>query len=1197
MSKQAYKSIKNKIIRWLLLIVFSIVIPIEFFDFYQQKQQMQVELGNLLEQKAQRLTENIQLPLWELDTVWVDKVISTEMLDKQVYAIQIESEEQLFAGKQRDQQWHLMNTTTAIEGTYLSKQSEIVRKGESIGTVKLYITQQFFDQKLLSLALFKTIKILLLSLLLIGVLHRLLTQIVIYPIQNILGIVDAIASGNYNLKAAKVKQNDEIGRLYIAMQQMSSSLKQASESAIAVTEGDYSHQLKVRGPDDLFALSMNKMTDSLSEVVKQIEVISLGDYHSQLAPRSKNDTLGIATQRMTLSLKHFNQQNQEQIWLEKSIVELTEVLRNAKTTDELAESIINLLCRTMDAKVGALFLVDQGFQHNSLTLTSSFAYTVNEDLDSNSSHVLIGEGLIGQVAKERKRIIMDNMHQQSIKIKTGLFNFSPQSIIITPFSFKHEIQGVIEMGFNTSIADIQLLFLDRIQDAIASAFDSIYNKNRLSKALQQSQVFSEELQISNEELTIKTEALEFQTIELQASERISLKRAQELEESNRYKSEFLANMSHELRTPLNSLLILAKLLTDNQQGNLTNDQVESAQVIQSSGQHLLELINEILDLSKVEAGHMNVTPSQVNFSELSQILNQRFLPLANEKQLNFQISQSNTLNNTFYSDRKKVDHILTNLIANAIKFTSQGSVSLSIDYHIDQQDAQESKKWITFKVTDTGIGIADEQINAIFSSFHQVESSYNRRYGGTGLGLSIALAYTKLLNGKLEVQSKIDKGSVFTLYLPEQIESNKNKTPASVEQKQTPQLIEQPVHNEFFADDRHDISENDKVLLVLEDDLEFAKILYQQIKSLGYPCLVCNNANAALLLIERHYIIGIILDLCLPGMSGKEFLQRLKASKNMQHIPVHVMSVKENEQELWQKDLVGYLSKPVTQDQIHQALQVLKHFEPEQLKQLLLIENDLEQQKLLSFLLKDEHVAIKIVSTPDQGIQQIKQQAFDCIIIDIDLFDNKEHHFLHHITQEKSIKIPLIIIYTDRELSDYEAIELQKCTNSLILHSKQTPERLKDEVTLFLHSIEQKQLPSNEAFEPTSDKQLTNKTLMIVDDDMRNGYALAKALRGTGLEVIIASSGQSALEHLANKDTMIDIILMDIMMPEMDGFETIRKIRLNPSLEKLPIIAITAKAMPEDKDQCLQAGANDYLLKPIDLTLLLSTIKTWLKTQ
>jgi len=1191
MNKPIYKSIKHKIILWLLILVFSIVIPVEFFDYHQQKQKINAELKSLVEQKIYRLQDNLQLPLWELDTVWVEKVIAAEMLDEQVYAIQIESDNQLFAGKVRNEQWQLVNITKPITGAYLTENREIQRKDETIGVIKLYITHKFLDEQLSSLLLLKILKILILNLFLVGVLHRLLNKLVIDPIQSMLEVINEIANGNYKHNIKRVEENDEIGLLAIAMQRMSDNLKHASEAATAVAEGDYSHRITVRGPDDLFALAMNKMTISLSEVVKQIDIISLGDYQTHLTPRSENDTLGIATERMTLALESFHSLNQEQIWLEKSIVELTEVLRNAKTIDELSEALIKLLCRIMDAKIGGLFLVEQDYQRSILSLASSFAYPLTED-DNSPIQFQIGEGLVGQVAKEQKRIILENNEQTSIKIQTGLLSFSPQNIIITPFSFKHEIKGVIELGFNKSLSDIYLLFIDRTQDAIANAFESLYNKINLSKALQQSQVFSEELQISNEELVVKTEALESQAIELQASERISLNRAKELEESNRYKSEFLANMSHELRTPLNSLLILAKLFIDNEQGNLTDDQVESAEVIQSSGQHLLKLINEILDLSKVEAGQMLIKLSQVHIASLTQLLQKRFEPMTQEKQLAFHLITTENLADYFISDQQKIDQILTNLIANAIKFTNQGSVTLSIDTFIGDN---KTDKWIKFEIIDTGIGIADEQLQIIFSAFHQVDSGYNRRYGGTGLGLSIVLAYTQLLGGKIEVTSKLNEGTCFSLYLPANRKIELSQQHVINKKQNINPVIQTHALTDSIVDDRESIVENDKVMLVLEDDIEFAKILYQQIKTLGYQCLVSHDAQVALVLLEHYSIQGIVLDLCLPSMGGKEFLKTIKATEKLRHIPVHIISVLEDQGELWEDGIVGYLSKPVTQQQIHQALQVLKQNEAGHPKNLLIIEADIEQQHLLLDLLKNENIEINLASTTEQALNQLDQQAFDCIILDIEFFDHKKQNFLNQLAENQIKQIPLLIVYADRTLNDAEKIELQQCTNSLIIHSKQSPEQLKDEVTLFLHKIEQTKPNLDIPIDSEFDNYLTEKTLMIVDDDMRNGYALARALRGTGLEVIIASSGQDALD-LLDSETAIDIVLMDIMMPEMDGFETIKKIRLQPTFATLPIIAITAKALPEDKAQCLQAGANDYLLKPIDLTLLMTTIKTWLKT-
>lgn len=1178
----------------MLFVVFSIVIPVDVFDYYQTKQKMLKEIEDLTDQKLLRLAENIQLPLWELDKVWVEKVILAEMMDKYVFAIKVENEKKIFTGKMRNQQWQLVNVSGDIQGTYLKRKIEILYKEGGIGFVYLYVTTKFVEQALLSVIFFKILKILILSLLLVSALNILLRKMVVLPLQNILGVVNDIANGNYKRSVGSVTENDEIGVLTAAMQRMTKSLSQASEAAIAVSEGDYSRQLEVKGENDLFAMSMNNMMLSLAGLVKQIDNVSLGNYESNFDPRSTRDTLGLAVQRMTYALARFDQQQKQQIWLEKSVVTLNDVLREENTQEDLAEKVIKVLCILLGGKVGTLFLAKQGNDRGRLYLTGCYAYTgTGENVRGTYQ---IGEGVIGQVAMDQSRIILKDIVQDDIKIVSGLGSFSPKTVVISPFSFKQEIYGVVEIGFNNDFSEIQQVFLDRTQEAIASAFERIYIRDSLSTALQQAQIFSEELQVANEEMLVKTDALETQTLQLKKSERISLARAKELEESNRYKSEFLANMSHELRTPLNSLLILAQLLADNEQGRLSEDQVESAQIIKSSGQHLLHLINEILELSKVEAGYMVAQPSEVIMSSLIDILQQRFDPLAKEKRLQFKIIQLTKLPETFVSDDQLLEQVLTNLLGNAIKFTQQGKVLLAIDVVLMGED-EGAKQWLQFEVSDTGIGIPDKQIVNIFSAFHQVDGGFNRRYGGTGLGLSIANAYAELLGGHIEVKSKEHDGSTFTLLLPLQL-LNEKRVDCNEAFRSKPVDLERgkdsTIKNPPFADDRYLIDADGSVILVLEGDEKFAKILYQQVKAQGYNCIVSNDAESTIQLVKAYPVSGIILDLCLPGMEGKEFLTQLNATSDIEHIPIHVISVMDDNGMYWKEGVVGYLTKPVTPQKINDALKILKYFDLDGDRRILVVEKEQEQQQVLPMLLEHESAVIEVSSTIEDAMVLINKKTFDCIILGAEFIqESNGFSLLDGIVDNKTIKQPLIIVYISKELNDKAKQSLKLYEERIAVHHQKSPERLKDEITLFLHQVKNKKLKGDNFLAYKSDMRLSGKSVMIVDDDMRNSYALAKALRGAGINVFINSSGQDALNQLA-EGIKVDVVLMDIMMPEMDGFEAIKKIRLQKQFEKLPIIAVTAKTMPEDKAHCLQAGANDYLVKPIDLNQLMTMIRAWI---
>lgn len=889
-----YQSIRNKIVMGLLLTIFSILLPIEIFEYIQLKQHIQADLESLSTRKIERLAENLQLPLWELDKTWVEKVILSEMDTESIFAITVDSEGEWFTGKARNDDWQAIDISDRINGQFSHTSHEIFRRGEHIGDVHLYVTSKFFDQELIHAIATELIKSLLLAILLITSLRILLTRLIISPLESMLDIVNDIANGNYKHTILGTEQNDEIGIMALAMQRMTESLRQASEAAIAVAEGDYTHKLEVRGPNDLFALAMNRMTDSLDDVVKQIDVISQGNYQGHFKPRSKLDTLGIATERMSQALVSFNEQHQQQIWLQQSIVALADILRNENTVEALADHLIQTLCRILDAKVGLIFLAKHEYDEKVLYQTGSYAYPNLTGVPSRE--YCLGEGLVGQVAMEQQSLILQSINEDNFKIQSGLIDFTPHSVILSPFSFKNEIRGVIELGFTQPISDIQQEFLKQTQEAIANAFESIYNKNKLSSALKQAQIFSKGLQVSNEALLKKTDELQKQALELRESERINLERAKELEESNRYKSEFLANMSHELRTPLNSLLILAKLLAENENGNLSEDQVDSAKVIQSSGQHLLQLINEILDLSKVEAGRMSTKPSRISFSQLQQLLRQRFTPLIKEKHLQFNIELSKDLPTYFVSDRKRLEHILTNLLGNAIKFTHHGSISLTISRY-----SQDSVEWLRFAVSDTGVGIPNDQLQKIFSSFHQVDGSFSRRYGGTGLGLSIALAYAVLLGGRIDVQSKESEGSIFTLLLPlhwpesDQSQEEPETTEPSATSPHKPDVkpVTSPstITEELKPEDNTELA--NKTILIVDDDMRNSYALAKSLRTIDMQIVIADSEEEAIAQLAASQKIDIVLiDLLMPGTDNIETIRKIRAQEQFANLPIIVVTAK-----------------------------------------------------------------------------------------------------------------------------------------------------------------------------------------------------------------------------------------------------------------------------------------------------------------
>jgi len=961
-----------------------------------------------------------------------------------------------------------------------------------------------------------------------------------------------IAQGDYRANISPRSENDALG---IALQSMTQPLREASEVAQAVARGDLSRQVEAKGKGDLLATSMNSMTQTLLDQKTKVE---------------------------------------QQSWLQDSVVELADVLRQELSTEELAKELITTCCKLMGAQIGTLYLINSEQKEPLLQLVASYAYSNRKNL---SNQFKVGEGVVGQAALERQAIILRDIPEDYIEIQSGLGNAQPHTIIVSPFVYQTELQGVLEIGFNKEITAIQQSFLQRTEEAIASAFASVESKKELSNSLQQSQTLAEELQTQQQELEIQTEELQRSNEEMQTkteqlavSEQSSRDKAVQLEQSNRFQSEFLANMSHELRTPLNSLLILSKLLASNSEGNLTADQIDSMVTIESSGQHLLKLINEILDLSKVEAGKTEIFPSSIQFSELTQLLHQRFSPLATEKQLDLTIQYSKDLPKNWISDKQKVEQILTNLLGNAIKFTEQGKVSLSISHQIEHNTATP-QTLIRFDISDSGIGLSEEQQTQIFTAFKQADSGSSRKYGGTGLGLSISQAYALLLGGDIQCSSQPGQGSIFTLLLPLQFDMPEKIAKNAITTDSAPSIIvNQPINPAPFHDDREDISVGELIILVLEDDTSFARILYQQAHEKGYKCIVCGDAESALQLAEQYQVAGILLDFGLPGMDGKEFLMRIKSMPSIRYIPVHVISALDNDGSR-NKDIVGYLTKPVSREQIAQAIDKISLLEGTQLHHVLVIEDDIGTQKALSKLLSSQYTQVKSAVTAADAIKQLKNQHFDCVVLDIGLPDMNGFELLENLEQDTSITLPPVIIHTGKVLSTAEESQLKHYSDSIIIKSEHSSERLKQETELFLHQVQSHKKPEKPvAILP----ELIDKTVLIVDDDMRNSFALSKALRHVGIKVEIASSGQDALTQLSSEQA-IDLVLMDIMMPEMNGYETMQKIRAQQQFQSLPIIAITAKAMQDDKQKCLDAGANDYLTKPIDIDKLLTMMKIWLQ--
>ncbi|WP_420627442.1 response regulator [Candidatus Leptofilum sp.] len=949
------------------------------------------------------------------------------------------------------------------------------------------------------------------------------------------------------------------------------------------------------------------------------------------ALQQAQDELETRVVERTAELTQASTEIEKQRWLSAGQAELSDKMRGQQDIATLANNVIRYLCQYLNAQVGALYLVPghgrkssggNGRSPHSLHLVGNYAYAKPDHL---SDHFEFGQGLVGQAALEKEPILITDIPADYIKVNSGLGETSPRNILLSSFLYEGQVMGVVELGSLARFNADHTNFLDKVLQNIAIAFNTARARERMAELLQESQSQAEELEVQQEELQTANTALEEQAQRLEESEeRLKARheelrnaktqleqRAEALALASKYKSEFLSNMSHELRTPLNSLLILAQLLSDNKDSNLTAKEVEYASTIHSSGSQLLALINEILDISKIEAGTATVEMSTVNIADLSQTLERAFRQEAEEKSLRFSVRLAENLPETIRTDSKRLQQVLHNLLGNAIKFTEAGEVSVNIvsatgGWSHDHAALNTAESVLAFSVSDTGIGVPTDKQGIIFEAFQQADGGISRQYGGTGLGLAISREIAHLLNGELRLTSSgPNQGSTFTFYLPiskgrMRPRPPQRETPKG-EQPTLPQLAPEAVRElEFFAwpdeanDDRDDIQPGDPVLLIIEDDVAFARILLDMTHQRGFKGVVATHGEAALAMTKQFQPDAITLDIQLPTMSGWTVLDLLKHNAETRHIPVHIISVEPQPLRGLEQGAIGVLPKPVSRDMLRQALDTLLAFTG-QSKSLLVIEDDENSRVSIIELLAGDDIEITAVGTAKEALHHIKTQSFDCVVLDLRLPDMTGLAFLNEAKEDFLSETP-VIIYTGKELTKREETQLRKLAQTIILKGARSPERLLAETALFLHRVEsnlpqakRKMLQKAHQIESV----LTSKKALIVDDDVRNIFAITSLLEQQGMQVSYAENGRECLETL-EQTPEVDIILMDVMMPEMDGYAAMRRIRQNSRFKSLPIIALTAKAMKDDRKKCIQAGASDYISKPVDNEQLLSLLRVWL---
>jgi HAMP domain-containing protein/CheY-like chemotaxis protein len=1081
-------------------------------------------------------------------------------------------------------------------------------------------------------------------------------------VRGIAKVVTAVANGDLKRKLM-LDAKGEIEALAETINEMIDTLATFANQVTTVArevgiEGKLGGQAKVPGAagtwkdltDNVNELAAT-LTTQLRAIAEVATAVTKGDLTRSISVEALGEVaiLKDNINQMIANLRETTQKNTEQDWLKTNLAKFTRMLQGQRDLETVSKLILSELAPLVGAAYGVFYIMENTDNQPYLKLLSSYACRERKHL---ANRFYLGEGLVGQCALEKERILLTEVPHDYIKISSGLGEATPVNDVVLPVLFEGQVTAVIELASFRRFSEIHLTFFDQLTESIAIVLNTIAASMRTEELLKQSQSLAEELQSQQNELRETNKRLEQQAQTLKASEDLLKKQQEELQKTNaeleekaellalqnkeverknqeieqarlsledkaeqlalssKYKSEFLANMSHELRTPLNSLLILAKLLADNIEGNLSNKQIEYSRTIYSAGNDLLSLINDILDLAKIESGTMSIDMDQMRLSDLREQIEHTFGQVAADKGLNFTIEIAPQLPSTVYTDAKRLQQILKNLLANAFKFTERGEVGLRVftakqGWSPDNETLNRASTVLAFAVTDTGIGIAPEKQKIIFEAFQQADGTTSRKYGGTGLGLSISREIARLLGGEIKLVSHPGEGSTFTLYLPQpeghgDIQTQGRRTAGNVAaaplRPVLPASSPIPPIPTPVIDDRDNIQPGDRTLLIVEDDTKFARILLDIARQDEFKGIVAHNGSTGLALAQEYQPSAIILDVRLPGMDGWAVLDRLKHDANTRHIPVHMMTVEEGRQRSLQQGAIAYLQKPISSETLHQALTKIKGFVERRVKNLLIVEDDENQRRSIVELIGNSDVATTAVSTGAEALQAIQNGQFDCVVLDLGLPDMNGFELIEQIKHSPNGEALPIVVYTARELTRTEDTQLRRIAETIIVKDVSSPERLLDETALFLHRVQANlPAPKRQILEQLQNRDplLAGKKVLIVDDDVRNIFALTSMLERYQMQVLYAENGRDGIAVLQNNPD-INVILMDVMMPEMDGYETTRCIRANPDFKSLPIIALTAKAMQGDREKCIDVGASDYITKPVDTEQLLSLLRVWL---
>ncbi|WP_323143517.1 hybrid sensor histidine kinase/response regulator [Massilia phyllosphaerae] len=1074
-------------------------------------------------------------------------------------------------------------------------------------------------------------------------------------VRNIAAVTTAVARGDLSKKIT-VDVKGEILELKdtinVMVDQLSSFASEVTRVAREVgTEGKLGGQANVSGvagtwkdlTENVNQLAAN-LTNQMRAIGEVATAVTRGDLSRSITVEARGEMsyLKDNINEMIRNLKETTQKNAQQDWLKTNLARFTRLLQGQRDLQAVTKLILSELAPLISAHHGVFYMMDSQDADARLRMIASYGYRSSRKLPTS---FLPGEGLVGQCALEKSRIWLTDVPRDYIQVSSGLGAAPPTNIVVLPILFEQQVKAVIEIASLDRFTETHLSFLDQLMESIGVVLNTIEANSRTESLLTQSQSLAQELQQTNQELAEKARLLSEQNIEVERKNReveqakLALEeKATQLALSSKYKSEFLANMSHELRTPLNSLLILAQQLSDNPEGNLSGKQVEFAKTIHGSGSDLLTLINDILDLSKIESGTVTLDVSEYRFSNLRNYVDRTFRHMAEAKHLGFQVDLADNLPTALMTDTTRLQQVLKNLLSNAFKFTSHGQVALSISlvtsgWTADHPHLLHADAVLAFSVRDTGVGIPSDKLQLIFEAFQQADGSTARKYGGTGLGLSISRELARLLGGEIRVESTVNLGSTFTLYLPYNragfinYEQTRQPQPARFA---PPQLassapVVQPVQASApeaelehevatvptvtvtdvstgvieyatLLDDRGLIAPGDPSVLIVEDDERFAKTLLDFAREKNFKGIVTYRGDSALSLARDYLPSAILLDIDLPDIDGLTVLDRLKRDPSTRHIPVHVLSALRERERALRQGAISYINKPVSREALQEEFKRIQKFLMGGKRSLLVVEDDMAQRESIVSLIGDADVHIVTVETGAAAMTALSEHQFDCMVLDLTLPDISGFDLLDQIGKLPQLRDLPIVIYTAKELSRKDVTKLKRYAKTIVVKDARSPERLLDETALFLHrsqaslpDAQRKMLEEIHAL----DGGLAGRKVLIVDDDLRNIFALSSLLERQQMQVLFAENGRDGIEVL-EKDPTIEIVLMDIMMPEMDGYDTMRAIRRIPKFKSLPIITLTAKAMKGDRDKCIAAGASDYITKPVDVAQLLSMMRVWL---